>query len=50
MKKTANINISKRIPRLKAVNHIVHGRCKGHEKMACIGFIGLEVRKEMAIR
>ena len=28
MKTTANINISERILRLKAVTHIVHGRCK----------------------
>ena len=38
---TANINISKRVLRLKVVNDIVHGRRKRHEKMACFSFIGL---------
>ena len=38
---TANINISKRILRLKVVNNIVHARRKRHEKVACFSFIGL---------
>ena len=39
-KTTANINISKRMLRLKVVNDIVHGRRKRHEKVACFSFIG----------
>ena len=38
---TANINISKRVLRLKVVNDVVHGRRKRHEKVTCFGFIGL---------
>ena len=38
---TANINISKRVLRLKVVNNIVHGRRKRPDKVACFGFIGL---------
>ena len=38
-KTTADINISKRILRLKVVNDIVHGRRKRHEKVACFSFI-----------
>ena len=38
---TANINISKRLLRLKVVNYIVHGRGKRHEKKACFSFICL---------
>ena len=48
-KTTANINISKRVLRLKVVNNIIHGRRKRHKKVACFGFIGLYVLKEMAI-
>ena len=48
-KKTANINISKRILRLKVVNDIVHGRTKGYGKVACFGFIELKVHKELEI-
>ena len=48
--KTANINISKRVLRLKVINDIVHGRSKRHEKMACFAFMALKVRKEVAIR
>ena len=40
-KTTANLNISKRVLRLKVVNDIVHGRRKRHEKMACFSFIAL---------
>ena len=47
---TANINISKRVLRLKVVNDIVHRRGKSHEKVASVTSIGLEVLKEMAIR
>ena len=36
---TANIDISKRILRLKVVNDIVHGRRKRHKEMACFSFI-----------
>ena len=46
---TGNINISNRVLRLKVVNDIVHGRRKSHEKVACFGFIGLKILKEMAI-
>ena len=48
-KTTANINISKRVLRLQVVNNIVHGRRNRHEKVGCVAFIGLEVRKEMQI-
>ena len=42
LKKTAaDINISKRVLRLKVVNDIVHRRRKRHEKVACFRFIGL---------
>ena len=40
-KTTPNINISKRVLRLKVVNDIVHGRRKRHKEVACFGFIGL---------
>ena len=40
-KRTAKINISKRVLRLNVVNDIVHVRRKRHEKVACVGFIGL---------
>ena len=47
---TANINISKRVLRLKVVNDIGHGRGKRHKTVACFGLIALKVVKEMAIR
>ena len=36
---TMNMNMSKRIQRLKVVNHIVAARRKSHEKVACFVFI-----------
>ena len=48
-KMPANIDISKRVFRLKLFNDIVHERRKRHEKVTCFGFIGLKVLKEMAI-
>ena len=47
---TANINISQRVLRLQVGQDIVHGRRKRHEKVAYFGFIGLKVRKKIAIR
>ena len=44
-----NINISKRIFRSKGINDIVHGIGKKREKVSCLGFTVLHVRKEMAI-
>ena len=40
-KTTANINISKRVLRLKVVNNIVHERRKRYQKVACFSFICL---------
>ena len=36
---TANINISKRVLRLKVVNDGVHESRKKHEKVACFSFV-----------
>ena len=47
---TANINISYRVLRSTVVNDIEYGRSMRHEKVARIGFIGLKIRQERALR
>ena len=48
-KTTANINISKRIHRLKVVNDIVRRRRQRYEKIACLCYIGPKELKVMPI-
>ena len=46
---TVNIHISEGLLILQVVNDIIYGREKGHNEVVCFGYIGLLIRKQIAI-